>query len=98
MGIGWKRRRRLRWCSGCLRRLSGANAAAAPHRRPVIPNENSVTRAPPADTESAQSDMLPAAPFHSFNAWAEVSGRALAGAALATHRHTRIMGVLSQRT
>src|SRR5260370_10464794 len=96
MGIGWKRRRRLRWCSGCLRRLSGANGAAAPHRRPVIPNENSVTQSPPADTESAQSDTLPAAPFHSFTGWAEVSGRSLAVAALATDRHPRIMGVLSK--
>src|SRR5712692_7414424 len=97
MAIRWKRRRRLRWCSGCLRRLSGANAAAAPHRRPVIPNENSVTRVPPADTESAQSDTLPAAPFHSFNAWAEVSGRALTVAAFFSHRHTRIMGVSLKR-
>src|SRR5260370_179544 len=97
MGIGWKRRRRLRWCSGCLRRLSGANGAAAPHRRPVIPNENSVTRVPPADTESAQSDTLPAAPFHSFTGWAEVSGRALTVAAFFSHRHTRIMGVSLKR-
>src|SRR5713226_8063986 len=97
MAIRWKRRRRLRWCSGCLRRLSGANAAAAPHRRPVIPNENSVTRVPPADTESAQSDTLPAAPFHSFTGWAEVSGRALTVAAFFSHRHTRIMGVSFKR-